>query len=65
MSNTVKWALLSLNPQPYIRVSVRRRRAHGFEYLGGGSASDCMRRFGDLQITDTNICDNCLCIYVL
>lgn len=61
---TVRTVLEGLNPVFHTPVCVRRRVRHGIEYLGGGSFSDCIRRFGDMEVCESEIYDNCLCIYV-
>ena len=65
MIKSVKWVLLSLNLLPFSRVSIRRHLHPGIEYLGGGSVSSVLCRFGQELIEDSCIIDNVLVIYVL
>ena len=64
MNKTVKWVLLSLNLENYSHVSIRKHGQNCVEYLGGGTVSRVLSRFGDMEITDSCIIDNVLCIYV-
>lgn len=64
MIHTVRAVLEGLNPTFHTRVCVRRRVRNGMEYLGGGYSWDCIRRFGDMTVCESEIYENCLCIYV-
>lgn len=64
MSNTVKWVLLSLNLNEFTHVVVRRHAKPGIEYLGGGSVSSVLSRFGDMLIEDSCIIDGVFVLYV-
>lgn len=64
MNNTVRFALISLNLLPYSHISIRKHGERGVEYLGGGSFSSVLERFGNEIIEDSVIIDNILVIHV-
>lgn len=46
------------------QVSIRRHGEHGVEYLGGGTALSCIKRFGNYDVRDSCNMDGILIIYV-
>lgn len=64
LNKTVRWVLLSLNLVTGSRVSIRRHGKNGVDFIGGGSVASVIARFGDMEIVDSWIIDNALCIYV-
>ena len=49
----------------YAHILVRRKTAFGIEYLGGGTVSVVISRFGECIIVNSVIQENMLVIYVL
>ena len=46
------------------QVSIRRHGDNGVEYLGGGTALSCIKRFGNYDVKDSCNMDGILIIYV-
>lgn len=65
-SDALGVVLNSLKLEPYTHISVRRKGKNGVEYLGGGYSHTYVfhRRFDGLEVVESKIIDNVLCIYV-